>query len=134
MPRDMYEAGNGMIFCRYAPDGDALIPGRMDNDNGCVITFGGSVQSNAKQFEVLTGRSGYPWKMPNKNQGIGNDAYEAGQDGGPLYLGRCPVRGQPFIGKVDSNVKMYFTMDGQKEETKCDNPPEIMVCQKQNQG
>lgn len=111
-----------------------MTPGMVDRERGCVITYSGGVHVKESDFEVLDG-TGFKWAKQSRGDSAPPHAYVGGDDDHsgerPLYLGRCNVNGKSRIGKIDFDSRMYYTIDGQTEESNCDEPHEILLC---NQG
>lgn len=110
-------------ICRHLVNNANLIAGKADKQNGCVSTFDGKEVKNS-EFEILVA-SNVEWvsrhgtdPMPEHSLVVGNGTSRQ------TFVGRCYVRNDLQIGKIDYN---FFYGFGGKEYSDCQNH-EVLVC------
>ncbi|CAG2180270.1 unnamed protein product, partial [Oppiella nova] len=100
-----------------------IIPGKANENIGCVVTKGGKTYSIKSGYEVLMGHD-YDWVERHGGDAVPNRAFVAGHDlnSNPIFVGKCDLHfGQnetQVVGKVDH--KFYYGW-GDVERSDCLN-------------
>ena len=78
-------------------------------------------------FEVLCGGGATWFTQTDYNHDVPANQYKAGHDahsGHTLYLGRCNINGELYLGKIGGN---FYTSYQDTEFKNC-NPHDIIIC------
>ena len=118
-----------MGVCKSLSPGGSTTVG-MVKDSSCYYVYGGIgvSETNATAFDVLTG-TGFQWmNRPTSVTTIPTNAYQAGVDGGPEFVGRCNIHSDIFIGKIYNVQTFRYGYNG-KEMNDCQNPDILLYDQ-----
>ena len=105
---------------------DGQHPGMLDSAGVCNVAWGGQGHEFSGDFSVVVdsdGGGGQWVHMPDG--GIAGNAFEAGTDGGPIFVCRVTVDGGTQIGKVGDDGWCFVGVDA--EETKFTSDFEVIV-------
>ncbi|CAG2108860.1 unnamed protein product, partial [Medioppia subpectinata] len=117
-----------LYICRHKQDND-LLPGKANENIGCVVTMGGKAFSTKSDYEVLIGHN-YDWVERHGGDAVPDRAFIGGHnlDSNPIYVGKCDLHfgktESQVVGKIDH--KFYYGF-GETEHSDCANHM-IMIC------
>ncbi|CAG2104129.1 unnamed protein product [Medioppia subpectinata] len=111
-----------LYICRHKRDDD-LLPGKANENIGCVVTMGGKAFSTKSDYEVLIGHN-YDWVERHGGDAVPDRAFIGGHDlnSNPIYVGKCDLH----FGKTETQVvgkihhKFYYGF-GDTERSDCAN-------------